>query len=121
MNRIRRALATSARGTSPPGPDEPHPRQPGGQEPHLVSQPGGDGLAGGPIQHVAASAGVAAGQNRPAATTAASRRRAIPVPRLLLHTIQLCIHCRHNPAGFWVSRTGDQTVRRQWCLSVPRL
>jgi hypothetical protein len=35
----------------------------------------------------------------------------------LLHTIQLCIHCRHNPAGFWVSGTGGQTVRRPWCLS----
>jgi len=35
----------------------------------------------------------------------------------LPHTIQLCIHCRENPAGFWVSRTGDTTVRRPWCLS----
>jgi hypothetical protein len=39
------------------------------------------------------------------------------MPRLLPHTIQLCIHCRRNPAGFWVSHNGDQTVRRPWCLS----
>jgi hypothetical protein len=39
------------------------------------------------------------------------------VPGVLLHTIQLCIHCQHNPAGFWVSRDSDQTVRRPWCLS----
>ena len=38
------------------------------------------------------------------------------MPRLP-HTIQLCIHCRHNPAGFWVSHSGGQTVRRPWCLS----
>ena len=46
-----------------------------------------------------------------------SRRRTITMPRLLPHTIQLCIHCRRNPAGFWVSHNGDQTVRRPWCLS----
>lgn len=39
------------------------------------------------------------------------------MPRPLPHTIQLCVHCRRNPAGFWVSRTGGQTVRRPWCLS----
>jgi hypothetical protein len=35
----------------------------------------------------------------------------------LPHTIQPCIHCRENPAGFWVSRACDKTVRRPWCLS----
>ena len=39
------------------------------------------------------------------------------VPARLPHTIQVCIHCRENPAGFWVSRTGGKTVRRPWCLS----
>jgi hypothetical protein len=39
------------------------------------------------------------------------------MPGLLPHTIQLCVHCRHNPAGFWVSGNGGQTVRRPWCLS----
>jgi hypothetical protein len=59
----------------------------------------------------------ATGPTRPAPTTANSRGRTITMPRLLPHTIQLCIHCRQNPAGFWVSRNGGQTVRRPWCLS----
>jgi hypothetical protein len=116
MTSIRRVRRTSARGASPPGTGKPHSRQPTGQEPHLVRRPGSHGLAVRFLQHVAAGANVAAGQNRPAATTANSRRT-IPMPRLLPHTIQLCIPCRRNPAGFWVSRTGDQTVRRPWCLT----
>jgi hypothetical protein len=71
---------------------------------------------GGSIQDLAAAATLEAGQNWPAPATANSRRRTITTPRLLPHTIQLCIHCRQNPAGFWVSRTSDQTVRRPWCL-----
>ena len=54
---------------------------------------------------------------RPGTATANSRRRTVTVPRRLPRTIQLCIHCRHNPAGFWVSRNSSQTVRRPWCLS----
>jgi hypothetical protein len=53
---------------------------------------------------------------RPGAATANRRRRILTAPRLP-RTIQLCIHCRHNPAGFWVSRGSSQTVRRPWCLS----
>ena len=64
-----------------------------------------------------AGARVAARQDRPACTTTNSQRRTIPMPRLLPHAIQLRIHCRHNPAGFWVSRNDGQTVRRPWCLS----
>ena len=45
------------------------------------------------------------------------RLRTRAVPAQLPHTIQLCIHCRENPAGFWVSRTGGKTVHRPWCLS----
>jgi hypothetical protein len=30
-------------------------------------------------------------------------------------TVQLCIHCKQRPAGFWVSRGSDRTVRRPWC------
>jgi hypothetical protein len=56
------------------------------------------------------------GGRRPATTTTAFRRT-MTAPGLLPHTVQLCVHCRHNPAGFWVSRTGGQTVRRPWCLS----
>jgi hypothetical protein len=38
-------------------------------------------------------------------------------PGVLPRTIQLCIHCRQRPAGFWVRRTGGTVVRRPWCLS----
>lgn len=38
-------------------------------------------------------------------------------PGLLPHTVQLCIHCREDPAGFWVSHKNAETVRRPWCLS----
>jgi hypothetical protein len=34
-----------------------------------------------------------------------------------VRTVQLCVHCRLRPAGFWVSRTGDRVVRRPWCLA----
>jgi hypothetical protein len=117
VNRIRRVRLTSGLEASPLGSGEPHERQPRDQEPHLVSLPGGDGLAGRFIQPGAADASVAASQIRPARTAAISRRRTITMPALLRHTIQLCIHCRHNPAGFWVGRANDQTIRRPWCLS----
>jgi len=71
---------------------------------------------GGSIQDPAA-APEAAGQNWPVPATANPRRRTRAAPFPLPHTTQLCIHCRQNPAGFWVSRTSDQTVRRPWCLS----
>jgi hypothetical protein len=59
----------------------------------------------GPHSRIAArnaGARVAADQNKPAATTTNSRRRTITTPGLLPRTIQLCIHCQHNPAGFWI-------------------
>lgn len=117
MNRIRRARWTLARRTSPPGTGELQTSQPQGQEPHLAGRPGRDGPAARFIQDLAAAASVAASQHRPAPPTTTSRRRTITAPRLLPHTIQLCIHCRQNPAGFWVSRNTSQTVRRPWCLS----
>jgi hypothetical protein len=72
---------------------------------------------GGSIQDPAAAVTVAAGQNWLAPATANPPWRTITMPRLLPHTIQLCVHCRQHPAGFWVSHTSDQTVRRPWCLS----
>jgi hypothetical protein len=49
------------------------------------------------------------------------RRRSDPVMTvvsgLLPRTIQLCVHCRQRPAGFWVRRAGGVVVRRPWCLS----
>ena len=85
----------------------------------MVSRPGSDGPAAWFLHPAAAGATVAVGQNRPAAATSNFRRRTIPMPRLLPHTIQLCIHCRQNPAGFWVSRDCDQTVRAHGaCLAA---
>ena len=45
------------------------------------------------------------------------RLRTRVLPARLPHTIQLCVHCRERPAGFWVSRTDAKMVRRPWCLS----
>jgi hypothetical protein len=75
MNRIRRLRRALARRAKSPGRAEPQARQPKGQEPHLASRPGRDGLAGRFIQHAAADASVAAGQDRPAPATTNSRRR----------------------------------------------
>jgi hypothetical protein len=58
-----------------------------------------------------------AGQHRPAPATTMSRLQAVTAPGLLPRTVQLCIHCRQTPPGFWVSRRGGQTVRRPWCVS----
>jgi hypothetical protein len=32
-------------------------------------------------------------------------------------TVQLCIRCHQNPAGFWVSSITTTVTRRPWCLS----
>jgi hypothetical protein len=34
-----------------------------------------------------------------------------------LRTLQLCVHCKESPAGFWVSHRGHKVVRRPWCLA----
>jgi hypothetical protein len=91
--------------------------QPPGERPHPASWPGRAGFAGRFIQDIATATSVATGQHRPAPTTTMSQRRAMIAPRLQSRTVQLCIHCHQNPAGFWVSRTSDRTVRRPWCLS----
>jgi hypothetical protein len=41
----------------------------------------------------------------------------IPLTGPLRHTFQLCIHCRENAAGFWVSHSKGGVTRRPWCLS----
>jgi hypothetical protein len=48
---------------------------------------------------------------KPASSLAAVLRRLLP------RAIRLCVHCRENPAGYWVSHRGDRTVRRPWCVS----
>jgi hypothetical protein len=101
-----------ARRPSPLGAGLPQPGQLDSHRPPPGRRPGRGGFAARFIQDVAAAA-----QNRPGSATANRRRRTMTAPRRLLHTIQLCIHCRHNPAGFWVSRNSSQTVRRPWCLS----
>ena len=79
----------------------------------------GVAVTGAAVAAITGTAEVASASqpNRLAPTTTNSRRRTMTAARLLPHTIQLCIHCRQNPAGFWVSHTSDQTVRRPWCLS----
>lgn len=73
----------------------------------------------GPIQHVSVSC--AAGHDvRIAADrlpVQAREQLAVRETRVKLRTVQLCIHCRANPAGFWVSRRNSKVVRRPWCLS----
>jgi len=54
----------------------------------------------------------------------ASQAREVVISRLrrtvrglIPRTVQLCIHCQRNPAGFWVSRMNASVVRRPWCLT----
>lgn len=134
MNRIRRICRSLARRAGPAGIVELRASQLTAPLASRAGRSGHDGLAGWFIQDVAAAASVAVGHQLgrpghgsrpahggrwPATTATASLRaiRAITVPCLLPHTVQLCIHCRQNLAGFWVSRAGGQTVRRPWCLS----
>jgi hypothetical protein len=91
-------------------------RQPHGEPPHPATWHGRDGPAARFLEDITAAASVATGQHRPA-PAAVPRRRMMIAPRLRPRTVQLCICCRQNPAGFWVSQASDQTVRRPWCLS----
>ena len=126
MSRIRRSLArlTGLRASQPTGPAGRRPRR-----------SGHDGFAGLFIQDMAAVARAAAGQQlgqrghgtrpggqgRPAAAATMPWPDTPTAPGLRLpHTVQLCIHCRQSPAGFWVSRRDGRTVRRPWCLSCCR-
>jgi hypothetical protein len=117
LDGIRRVRHTLARRASSPGRAGLRASQSQGQDPHLARGPGRSGFAARFIQALTAGPSVTAGHNKPALATANSARRTMTVPCLLPRTIQLCIHCGHNPAGFWVSRNSGQTVRRPWCLS----
>ena len=124
MNRIRRICRSLAHLTGPADGVELRASQLAGRAAYRA---GGSGLgfAGLFIRDIAAAASVAAGHpvarpdggTQPATATATTRRRPMTAPRLRPHTVQLCVHCRRRPAGFWVSRKEDQTVRRPWCLS----
>ena len=82
--------------------------------PRPSQSPGG--FAEGFILDIAAAAMAAAGQAGAAPTATTPRRRVMTALRPP-HTLQLCVHCRRNPAGLWVSRTGGTPARRPWCLS----
>jgi hypothetical protein len=47
----------------------------------------------------------------------AQEQLAGPDARAWGRTLQLCIHCQENPAGFWVGRLGSRVAHRPWCLS----
>jgi len=76
----------------------------------------------GPIPHVALSC-IAGHHFRMSADRLADSiglpfgRRVGLAPSLVPRTVQLCIHCRQTPAGFWVSRKNSVVAQRPWCLS----
>jgi hypothetical protein len=75
-------------------------------------------LPGGPGHPASVMPNAApARQNRPGRTIIVSLLHKLIAPGLLPYTMQLCIHCRESPAGFWVSHKSAMTVRRPWCLS----
>ena len=73
----------------------------------------------GPVQHAALSC--AAGHHFRMAVdrlpAQAQEQLAGQETRTKTRTVQLCIHCRENPAGFWVSRRSSRVMHRPWCLS----
>lgn len=74
---------------------------------------------GGPVSHAALSC--AAGHHFRMAVdrlpAQVQQQLALQQARIKARTRRLCIHCRENPAGFWVSRRSGTVVRRPWCLS----
>jgi len=116
MNRTRRVRRSLARGASP---SDTVSRRQASLKVRDLAWPAGQAAMASP--HGSARIwqrpqAWRAGTGSPLATTN-RLLRAITTPRLVPHTIQLCIHCRVNPAGFWVSHATAQTVRRPWCLS----
>jgi hypothetical protein len=67
----------------------------------------------GPVDHVAVTC--AAGHRFRMPADMLARRR--PRKRLIPRTIQLCVRCRQNPAGFWISGRTARVAHRPWCLS----
>jgi hypothetical protein len=112
MNLIHWLLRTVARRASSPGRAELQASQRYGQGPHLARWSGHGGSAAQFIQERAGGPSVAVSQTGPAPAAANSGRQTMTMPRMPPRTIQLCIHCRQNPARFWVSRSSAQTVRR---------
>jgi hypothetical protein len=77
----------------------------------------------GPVGHVAVCCAAGhhfrmAADRLPASSTAPSRGLGgLLRTRMLPRTVHLCVRCRENAAGFWVSGTNGQATRRPWCLS----
>ena len=73
----------------------------------------------GPVKHAALSC--AAGHHFRMAvdrlSAQAQQQLAVQETRAGTRTVQICIHCMENPAGFWVSRRNSRVVHRPWCLS----
>ena len=73
----------------------------------------------GPVDHVALNC--AAGHHFRMATdrlaAQAQQQLAHQQARPRARSLQLCIHCRERPAGFWVSHRGGTVARRPWCLT----
>ena len=104
--------------SQPPAPRPPAPRPPAPRPPQDGPRPESV-MSGTPAGTSAAPGGA---RPRPAPRRLRSRLgpgrlRAMLGPGHLPHTFPLCIHCLANPAGFWVSGTGSNVVRRPWCLS----
>jgi hypothetical protein len=76
----------------------------------------------GPVRHLALSC--AAGHHFRMAVdrlpAQAQEQLAGQEARTKTRTVQICIHCMENPAGFWVSRRSSKVVHRPWCLSCCR-
>lgn len=72
----------------------------------------------GPVDHIALSC-VAGHHFRMAvdALSAQGQEQLAIQDARKVHTVQLCIHCQENPAGFWVSRRPGRVTHRPWCLS----
>jgi hypothetical protein len=94
----------------PPG-DQAEPRTavPGGRLPDLLRS---QSLRSSDEPHPPSIGSPGQPPGRPVPTTTAPRRYTMAAPRLRPHTVQLCIHCRQTPAGFWVSRNGGMPARR---------
>lgn len=86
---------------------------------HLASWLGRGGFASWFLPVLAVAANAATGQNWPARTITMPRRRAMPAPRLLPYTVQLCIRCQQDPAASRVSPNRGQMARAHGaCLAA---
>jgi hypothetical protein len=67
----------------------------------------------GPVDHIVVDCAAGHHFRMPAALLP---EPSAPARRLRPRTLQLCVCCQENPAGFWVSRQPGSVTRRPWCL-----